>query len=101
MFKGISPCIPAVSLLYFGPFIPFHCSPLPLSSHSPFFHSFQYMSWCPLPAQILCFTILLMLYHSLFLSSFPESHRLALLLQTFSTYEFVCYFLSMSSKELS
>jgi hypothetical protein len=28
MFKGVSQCVPAMSLLYFGPFNPFHCSPL-------------------------------------------------------------------------
>jgi hypothetical protein len=30
VFKGISQCNPAVGALYFGPFNPFHCSPLPL-----------------------------------------------------------------------
>jgi hypothetical protein len=38
----------------------------------------------------MCFTILLMLYHSLFLSLLPEFHRAVLLLQTCSTSEFVC-----------
>jgi hypothetical protein len=28
MFKGVSQCIPAVSILSFGPFNPFHYSPL-------------------------------------------------------------------------
>jgi hypothetical protein len=31
MFKGVSQCVPAISLLYFGPFSPFHCSPWPFS----------------------------------------------------------------------
>jgi hypothetical protein len=30
MFKGVSQCIPAMRILYFGPFNPFHYSPLPL-----------------------------------------------------------------------
>jgi hypothetical protein len=42
MFKGVSWCIPAVSILYFDPFNHFHYSPLPLPSHSSFFNSFQY-----------------------------------------------------------
>jgi hypothetical protein len=37
MFKGISQCIPAMNILYFGPFIPFHFSPLPLYCLPPFF----------------------------------------------------------------
>jgi hypothetical protein len=40
---------------------------------------------------MLCFIILLMLYHFLFLSfSFPEIHRIVPLLQTCSTSEFEC-----------
>jgi hypothetical protein len=30
MFKGVSQCMPSVGVLYFGPFNPFHYSPLPL-----------------------------------------------------------------------
>jgi hypothetical protein len=39
---------------------------------SPFFNSFQYTSSYPLPSQMSCFMILLMLCHSLFLSLFPR-----------------------------
>jgi hypothetical protein len=28
MFKGVSQCVPTVDILYFGPFNPFHYSPL-------------------------------------------------------------------------
>jgi hypothetical protein len=61
-------------------------TPLPLL---PFFNSFQYTSLYPLPSQILCFMILLMLYHSLFLFFFYEFHRVVPLLLTCCSYEFV------------
>jgi hypothetical protein len=41
MFKGVSCCIPVVSLLYFDQFHPFHCSSLPLPSHAPFLTAFN------------------------------------------------------------
>jgi hypothetical protein len=53
MFKGFSQCNPIVSKLYFGPFNPFHNSPLPFPSHHPLFNSFQYIQLCPLPSQML------------------------------------------------
>jgi hypothetical protein len=38
MFQWVSICVPAVSLLYFGPFNPFYYSPLPtFISHLPHF----------------------------------------------------------------
>jgi hypothetical protein len=43
----------------------------PFISQSPFFNMFQYVSLYPLSSQMLCFRILLMLYHSLFPSIFP------------------------------
>jgi hypothetical protein len=89
MFRGFSQCTPlwvyftlvhstlSISLL----------TPLP---PTPFFNSFQYTSLCPLPSQMLCFMILLMPYHSLFLSLFPKFHREIPLSPTRSTSEFVC-----------
>jgi hypothetical protein len=68
VFKGVSQCTPAVSVLYFGPFNPFHCSPLSLYLTPPLFNSFQYTSLYPPPVQMWCMSILLTLYHSLFLS---------------------------------
>jgi hypothetical protein len=44
MFKGVCRYTPAVSILYFGQFSSFYCSPLLLHSHPPFFNSFQYIS---------------------------------------------------------
>jgi hypothetical protein len=41
MFKGVSQCFPTVSLLYFGPFNPSHCSPLDFYLLLPIF---QYLS---------------------------------------------------------
>jgi hypothetical protein len=41
MFKGVSWCIPAVSILYFCPFIPVHSSILPLPSRLPFSAAFN------------------------------------------------------------
>jgi hypothetical protein len=43
LFKEVSQCIPAVIILYFGLFNPFHCFPLPLClppPPPPFFNSF-------------------------------------------------------------
>jgi hypothetical protein len=37
MFKGVSLCIPTVSILYFGLFSRFHCSPLTLYLSTPIF----------------------------------------------------------------
>jgi hypothetical protein len=91
MFRGVSQCIPAVgiTLVHSTPSITL---PYPSNSLPQFFNSFQYTSFHSLPSQMLCFTILLMLYHSLILFSFPSFlvfHRVVPLLQTCSTYEFV------------
>jgi hypothetical protein len=70
-FKGVSQCIPlwahfplvsttlSITLLY-------------ISLPPPLFNSFQYMSWYPLPAQMLYISILLILCHSLLLSLIPQ-----------------------------
>jgi hypothetical protein len=93
MLKGVSQCIPTVIILYFGLFNPFHWSVL--YTPPPFFNSFQCLSLYPPPSQMLCITILLMLYRSLFPSSFPEFHSVVLILQACSTYMFaydhVCF----------
>jgi hypothetical protein len=70
IFKGVFQCIPTMSILYFDPFNPFHCCPLPLLSHPPFFNSFQCISLYPLPSHMLHFTILLTCYHSLLFTYF-------------------------------
>jgi hypothetical protein len=83
MFKRVSQCILAVSILYFGQFSPFYCSPLALPSHPPFFNSFQYISLYPLPSYCQCSIIFFSFL------SFPEFHRVVPLLQTCSTYTLV------------
>jgi hypothetical protein len=70
MFKRVSQCLPAVSICILVPSthsitFPYHLPPNP-----PFFKGFQYLSLYPLPSHVFCFTILLMLYHSLFFSYF-------------------------------
>jgi hypothetical protein len=88
VFKGVSQCIPAVGVLYFGLFNSFHYSPLLLLSHSPLFNSFRYISLYHLPSQMLYILILL----TIILFSFPSSpkfHRVSPLLQTCS----ICNFL--------
>jgi hypothetical protein len=45
-----------------------------LPTPNPIFQLLEYMSLYPLPSQMLYITILLTLYHSLFLSSFSEFH---------------------------
>jgi hypothetical protein len=72
MFKRVSQCIPTISILHFGPFNPFLYTPLPLFFYPPFFNSFQYISLYCLPTQMLCFTRLLTLCHSPFLSLLPR-----------------------------
>jgi hypothetical protein len=71
MSRGVSQHFPTLGILYFGPFNPFHYSPLPIYLPSPCFNSFQYTSLYPLPSQMLYSTILVMIYHSLFVSLFP------------------------------
>jgi hypothetical protein len=56
---------------YFGLFKPFHYSPLPLYLPPPFSTAFNTHPYI-LYLHILCFMILLMHYHSLFLSLFPQ-----------------------------
>jgi hypothetical protein len=75
MSKGVSQCILTVSLLYFGSFNPFHYSPLAFYLPPPIFNSFQYTSLYPLPSQMLCFTIFLVLYHSCFFSLLPQVQK--------------------------
>jgi hypothetical protein len=90
MFKGVSWCIPSLSILYFGQFNPFHCSSLSLPFHPPFFSSFQYMSLYHVPSQMLC--IMIYCWHfiiSFTFPSFPEFHSVVPLLQTCSLYTFV------------
>jgi hypothetical protein len=41
VFKGSSQCVPAMSILYFGPFNPFHCSPSSLPSHPHYSAAFS------------------------------------------------------------
>jgi hypothetical protein len=87
LFQGVSQCIPTVSIPWSVQSLPLLSLTLP--SHSPFFNSFQYTSLYPLLAQMLCFMILLMLYHSLFLFLLSKFHRIVPLLQTCSTSKFV------------
>jgi hypothetical protein len=68
-FKGVSQCISAESILYFGPFNPFHYSSLPLYFPPHFSTAFN---TCPYIFYLhRSFTILLMFYPSLFLSLLP------------------------------
>jgi hypothetical protein len=54
-FKGVSQCIPTVGMLYFGLFnlIPSTTLPYPFTSCPPFFNSFQYTSFYPLPSYLM------------------------------------------------
>jgi hypothetical protein len=80
MFRGVFQCILAVSVLYFGPFNSFHCSPLPFYLLPPphfsiAFNKYLYILYlhrCFTILLMLCFTLLLILCHSLFLSFFPR-----------------------------
>jgi hypothetical protein len=73
MFTGVCQCVSTVGVVYFGQFNPFHCSPLPFTSHPSFFNSFQNICFYPLPSQMLCFTILLTIILFSF-HSFPPTH---------------------------
>jgi hypothetical protein len=70
VFKGVSQCIPTMSILYFSLFNPFYYySPLSFYlSFSTAFNTHPYI----LSLHILCYVLLLMLYHPLFLSLFPQ-----------------------------
>jgi hypothetical protein len=91
MFKGVSQYIPTVRILYFGPFNPFHRSPLPFYLHPPHFSTA--FNTCPYILYLHRYYILSYYWCAIILFSFlsfPEFHRVAPLLQTCSTYEFVC-----------
>jgi hypothetical protein len=45
------------SILYFGPFNPFHYSPLPFYPHASFFNSFKYTSLYLLPSYLMFYDI--------------------------------------------
>jgi hypothetical protein len=83
MFKEVSPCIPAVIILYFGLFNPFLYSPLSLASHP----SFQQLSIPIVITSIFTDVVLSYCWHSIFLfyfPSFPKFYRVVQLLQTCS-----------------
>jgi hypothetical protein len=74
-------------LLYFGLFNPFNYFPLPLYHLHPIFQQFSIHTLISSTFYTLWYAVLLMLYHSLFLSLFPQG--IVPLLQTCSTFEFV------------
>jgi hypothetical protein len=84
MFKGVSECMPTMGVLFFGLFNTFCYSPLPLYLLSAF-STHPYVLYL----HILCYAILIMLSHFLFLSFFPQFHREVPLLQTCYTSEFL------------
>jgi hypothetical protein len=87
-FKGVSRCTPTVGVLYFGLFNPFHYSLLPLTSHPPFFNSFQYTSYILYLHRCYAFWYC---GFSIILFSFPSSpefYRVLPLSQTCSTMRF-------------
>jgi hypothetical protein len=90
MFKGFFGCMLAVSILYFGPFNPFHSFPCPFPLNPPIFNSCQYLSLYPPPYR--CY-VLWYGWCSIivfFFASFPEFHRLVPFLQTCSTSMSLC-----------
>jgi hypothetical protein len=72
MFKEISQCIGKWICFTLVHLIPSTTLPYPFTSHPPFCKSFPYIFLYPLLSQI-CFTILLMVYPSLFLSKVSYS----------------------------
>jgi hypothetical protein len=88
MFKGVSQCMPAVGVLYFGPFNPFHYSPLPLYLPSPIF---QQLSTHILISSTITSSGMWYYWCSIVLFSFPsfsEFYWVVPLLQTCSTFVF-------------
>jgi hypothetical protein len=92
MFKGVSQCMLTVSTFLWS-IQPLPLLSYPFTSHSPFFNSFHYTSLYSLLSQMLCFTILLMLYNSHFLSLFPGFHRVVPLLPPHSLHPILLWFL--------
>jgi hypothetical protein len=70
MLKGISLCIPAVSILYFGQVTPSIALPYPFSLTPHYSTTFNNIVLSSTFTDF--FMILLMLYHSLFLSLLPQ-----------------------------
>jgi hypothetical protein len=89
MFKGVSQCIPTVSVFYFGPFNSFHYFPYPFTYHHPFSTAFNtylytlYLHRCSVLQYHWCSII------PFSFPSFPKFHRVVPLLQTCFTYEFL------------
>jgi hypothetical protein len=104
IFKVVSRCIPAVTILNYSQFYPSITLPYLFPSYLPSFNSIQYILLFPLPAEMQCISILL----TIILFSFPyssESHREVPLLQTCSThkclYDHVCFWVHIYLLDLS
>jgi hypothetical protein len=82
-FLNVSP----VDVLYFGPFEPFHYSPLPLPT--PSFPT-AFNPRCYILTRRCYVLCMLALCHQFSFPSSPESHSVVPLLQTCSRCEFVC-----------
>jgi hypothetical protein len=90
MLKEVSQCIPAMSILYFDPFKPFHCSPLPFQLPSLTFQQFSiHILISSIFTSAIIYNIVDTLSFSFPFFSFPEFHRVGPLFQTCSTYEFI------------
>jgi hypothetical protein len=89
MFEGVSQCIPVVDILYFGPFNPFHYTPLPLYLPLLIFQQIlKHILRSSAFTDVMFYDIVDALSFSSF-PSFSEFHRIVPPLQTCSTYEFV------------
>jgi hypothetical protein len=89
MFKGVCQCFPAVGILYFDHFNPFHFSPLPFYLSLPISTSLNTNPYIP---SIHIFYVLWYYWYYIILFSFPSFsmfHTVVLLWLTYSTYEFV------------
>jgi hypothetical protein len=105
VFKGVSQCTPAVGVLYFGPFNPFHCSPLPLYLPPSIFQQLSvHILVSSTFTDVMFYDITDVLSFFSF-PSFPQFHRVVPLLQTCSTSEFVynhvCFYVYICLLDLS
>jgi hypothetical protein len=89
MFRGVSQCILAMSMLYFGSFNPFHYSPLLLYLPFPSFKQLSiYILISSTFTDVMFYNIVDALSLSFPFPPPPSFHRVPLL-QTCSTYEFL------------
>jgi hypothetical protein len=90
VFRGVSHCIPMASILYCGQFSYLYFSSLSFPSYPISQQRLACILMSSTSTHVTYFNIID--YHSLFFTSSPEFHRVALLLQTCNVYIHRCVY---------